>query len=63
MNADKYRCARCALPVKVRIPKGGDGSMLVPYRHKRNAHAPCDGHFYEAQRDTTPQNGSGDAHR
>ena len=29
------RCAVCGAYVAARIPKGGDGSLFVPYYHKK----------------------------
>jgi len=31
----RVRCSVCGFVFKGRIPKGGDGSELVPYPHKR----------------------------
>lgn len=43
-----YRCAECGRKVKVRSPKRGDGSMLVPYPHKTGLNAWCRGRHMEA---------------
>lgn len=51
----KYQCARCGRQVKVRTPKGGDGSEVRPYPHRTGPYSRwaanavrCDGHLYEA---------------
>jgi len=33
--AEKVKCSVCGRIVSGRIPKGGDGSILFPYRHKK----------------------------
>lgn len=43
-----YKCAVCGWPNAGRIPKGGDGSYIVPRRHKVNG-VPCPGNNMEAE--------------
>jgi len=35
LKHEHVRCSVCRSVFKGRIPKGGDGSALVPYRHSR----------------------------
>jgi hypothetical protein len=42
-------CAVCGRPVRTKVPKGGDGSELVPWKHNTEAGAPCDGDQYVAE--------------
>lgn len=39
------KCPECGKIVSAKIPKGGDGSMWVPYRHKDNEGKLCSGRF------------------
>ena len=47
----RVRCASCGGVFKGHVPKGGDGSRLAPYRHKRKnpdkvfTTAWCSGHL------------------
>lgn len=41
-------CAVCGRELAVHVPKGGDGSMWVPFRHRNPAGEPCEGHLYDA---------------
>lgn len=43
-----YKCSLCNRFIRVRIPKGGDGSLVVPYKHKTESGEACSGHSYEA---------------
>lgn len=49
-----YRCSKCHRKVKVRVPKGGDGSEVRPYRHDKSPYSSwhysgqCDGHLEAA---------------
>ncbi len=46
---EKVECAVCDRVVSGRVPKGGDGSMLVPYRHIDPQWGnSCGGRFFEA---------------
>lgn len=47
-----YTCAVCNKVVAVRVPKGGDGSLTIPYRHKHKGKL-CMGSFMEANWPTT----------
>lgn len=33
-KAEPVKCAVCSRIIKGRVPKGGDGSVLYPYKHK-----------------------------
>jgi hypothetical protein len=44
----KVICNVCGAIFAGRIPKGGDGSMLVPYFHKKDGKI-CDGSWHEAR--------------
>ncbi len=47
--SDRVRCAVCGFMSKGRVPKGGDGSVLVPYQHKsRKTGLWCHGWFLAA---------------
>ncbi len=47
----RVRCVVCRQVFKGHVPRGGDGSRLLPYRHKRKnpdevfTHVWCDGHL------------------
>ena len=43
------RCCKCGRIVLSRVPKGGDGTARVPYRHKTRDGRKCDGHLYAAE--------------
>ena len=54
LTIGRVRCVSCGGVFKGHIPKGGDGSRLLPYRHKRwvksseivpAQRVPCDGHL------------------
>ncbi len=47
---EKVECAICGRAIAGRIPKGGDGSMLVPHRHidPKWGHS-CSGRFFEGE--------------
>jgi hypothetical protein len=42
-------CAICKRRVRVAFARGGDGTMVVPFRHKNAAGQPCEGWMHEAQ--------------
>lgn len=51
------RCAVCREVFKGFVPKGGDGSALIPYRHKRknpDVLVWCDGRFVVGRRVSPP---------
>ena len=45
----KYKCLICGKKVRAKIPAGGDGSTVFPYRHKGPGGNACEGRFYEAE--------------
>ncbi len=44
----KVRCSKCKKVLSGRIPKGGDGSLHLPYKHKWSGKI-CDGSYEEAE--------------
>lgn len=36
-------CRHCGKSVRIGVPRGGDGSIDVYYRHKDKSGKPCDG--------------------
>ena len=43
------RCRKCGRVVLSRVPKNGDGTARLPYKHKTRNGKACDGHLYEAE--------------
>lgn len=43
------QCSECGKIVNGKVPKGGDGSLWVPVRHKDNEKKPCLGFLYEGR--------------
>ena len=50
------RCCTCGRVVPGRVPKGGDGTARLPYKHKTRDGRVCDGHLYEAEWVDEPRN-------
>lgn len=44
----KVVCKVCGRTVSGHIPKGGDGSVFVPYRHLHKLAGYCNGHLWSA---------------
>jgi len=43
------RCRKCGRIVLSRVPRDGDGTARLPYRHKTRDGKPCDGHLQEGE--------------
>jgi hypothetical protein len=49
--ANNVECSVCYRIVGGRVPKGGDGSALIPYRHKHRLSGVgnCNGHLFHGK--------------
>jgi hypothetical protein len=47
--ANNVECSVCHRIVRGRVPRGGDGSALVPYRHKHQIARDCNGHLFHGK--------------